>query len=209
MRELTVWVGAAIIYLYGTVNGAETTFTLVGDGYWQATAPRSEDDAYHLHLEAYSANGLEGVYEYTIYYYGMTGTITDRTTEDVRRGTDKGFYNASDFNRVEHNVKALADLLNGYHYQIDVNTKTNWTMQDIIKAEDRERYLSNLQTLKDRFFGTVPLPETMERLNHEGANNIERLIDEIYTHIRHMECSFRPCGTFAAGQTVFLPRSVI
>ena len=34
--------------------------------------------------------------------------ITDRTSEDVTLGTAKGFYNASDLNRVESTVARLA-----------------------------------------------------------------------------------------------------
>ena len=37
--------------------------------------------------------------------------ITDRTSEDVTLGTAKGFYNASDLNRVESTVARLAALL--------------------------------------------------------------------------------------------------
>ncbi len=81
-RNIDVWVGPKIIYLYGTVNGTAETFTLIGDGYWQATVPRTSDDNYELHLEAYSANGLEGAYDYTL-YYGMMPSVINRTPSDV------------------------------------------------------------------------------------------------------------------------------
>ena len=59
MQTLSVWVGVDIIYLYGTVNNVETTFTLIGNGVWEATVPRVKDDIYIIFLQAYSANGLE------------------------------------------------------------------------------------------------------------------------------------------------------
>lgn len=224
-RTLSVWVGAEIIYLYGTVNGEATTFTLVGAGKWQAVVPRTEDDKYVLHLEAYSENGLEGTYDYTL-YYGMIPCVTDRTQADVNRakalnakgweamteaertewlGGLKGAYNASDLNRVGHNVAYLAEVLGSYGYMVLVEPKTDWTAEDIPTQAQMATYLSNVQTLKDEFYGTTDLPETMDKLTAEGANNIERLLLEIETYINRMVDGFRRCGTLRSGQGVILP----
>ena len=224
-RTLSVWVGAEIIYLYGTVNGEATTFTLVGAGKWQAVVPRTEDDKYVLHLEAYSENGLEGTYDYTL-YYGMMPCITDRTQADVNRvralnakgwenmteaertewlGGLKGAYNVSDLNRVGHNVAYLAELLGGYGYSVTVSPKVNWQINDIPSVEDMDAYLSDVETLKAAFYGTTPLPESMNKLSYIDANNIEKLLLEIETYINRMVTGFRKCGTFKSGQGVILP----
>lgn len=203
-RDISVWVGASIIYLYGTVNGEAATFTLVGDGEWQATVPRTEDDNYLLHLEAYSADGLEGTYDYVL-YYGMMPGVTDRTQADVRDGTAKGYYNHTDLNRVGHNVEYLSGVLNGYGYAVTASPKTNWAVGNVPRASDMETYLGDVQAIKDRFYGATDLPSSMNSLTHTDANNIEILLAEIETYIGRMKDGFRKCGTFKSGQGVILP----
>lgn len=218
-RTLTVWVGPAIIYLYGTVNGDATTFTLAGDGNWQAVVPRTEDDNYLLHLEAYSASGLEGTYDYTL-YYGMMPGVTDRTQADVRwlatliskgwtamsdaEKTEwlagmKGAYNHTDINRVGHNVDYLAGLLIQYGYAVDVTPKTDWAAGDIPNASEMTVYLANVAALKAAFYGTVTLPIAMDNLTWDGANRIELLLAEIEIHIKHMIAGWRYCGATVCG----------
>lgn len=224
-RTLSVWVGASIIYLYGTVNGEAATFTLVGDGEWQATVPRSEDDNYVVHLEAYSANGLEGIFDYTI-YYGWMPVITDRTATDANRvralrakgwkalspeeqeewlSNLRGAYNASDLNRVGHNVDYLAEMLNNAGYVVEVEPKLNWIRSDEPTPEQMERYLLDVKALKEAFYGTTPLPESSDNMNYSDANNIEKLLEEIFTYINRMREGYRKCGTFRSGQGVILP----
>lgn len=189
-RALTVWVGAEIIYLYGTVNGTAQTFTLAGDGAWQATAPRSEDDNYLLHLEAYSANGLEGTYDYTL-YYGMMPCVTDRTG---------AYYNASDLNRVGHNVAYLAGLLEMYGYTVPVSPRTDWQVGDKPSQADMSSYLADLAALKAALYGSVPLPDSMSRLTAEGANNIERQLCEVERNINRMIASWYYSGELYVGE---------
>ena len=194
-RTLSVWVGATIIYLYGTVNGVATTFTLVGGGEWQAVVPRSEHDNYDIHLEAYSANGLEGTYDYTL-YYGMRPLVTNRVG---------GYYNAEDLNRVDGVVQYLADTLELCGYSVVVAPKIDWEKEDIPRVSEMETYLGDVKALKDKFYGTTPLPESMDYLAYTDANNIEKLLLEIETYINRMIDGFRYCGTFKSGQGVILP----
>lgn len=202
-RTLSVWVGASIIYLYGTANGEAATFTLSGDGYWQAVVPRTEDDNYVLHLEAYSTNGLEGTYDYTL-YYGMIPSVIDRTSADVQNNTEKGYYNYTDLNRVGHNVEYLAGLLNGYGYEVTVTPKTDWAVGDIPTYVQMTQYLTDLATLKDAFYGTVTLPATMNSITHDDANRIELQLAQIETNINHMIAGFQRCGVAICGTEVIL-----
>jgi len=203
-RTLSVWVGVEIIYLYGTVNGVAATFTLVGGGMWQAIVPRSEDDNYLLHLEAYSENGLEGVYDYVL-YYGLMPFVTDRTAADVRDKTIKGYYTHIDLNRVGHNVDHLARVLNGYGYSVSVLPRTDWAADDVPRVSDMETYIGDVKEIKDKFYGTTALPDSMNNLTFTDANNIEKLLEEIETYINRMVAGFRKCGTFKSGQGVILP----
>lgn len=223
-ETITVWVGATIIYLYGTVNDEAATFTLVGDGAWQAVVARSEDNNYTIHLEAYSSSGLDGTYDYTL-YYGWLPVVTDRAQSDVTRlkylrnkgwdnmsaaeraewlGTLKGAYNYTDLNRVGQNVRFLVDELAGYGYTVSVMPKVDWALGDIPTAAQMQQYLVDVAALKTTFYGTTELPATMTGLTAEAANNIEKLLLEISTYITRMAEGFLKCGTQKCGSEVIL-----
>lgn len=202
-QTLSIWIGPEIIYLYGTVNGEDTIFTKVSMTHWQATVPKSEDDVYSLHLEAYSANGLEGTYEFEL-YYGMLPLITDRSDIDIRYRTRKAFYNAEDLNRVGNVVMYLVNQLNLYGYAIDTNIRTNWTEDEIPTLVEMDHYLNTIKQLKATLYGTVPLPNTMSKLTFESANNIEKALLEVERYLNRMLDGFKYCGTFKCGQGVIL-----
>ncbi len=111
MQTLSVWVGDNIIYLYGTVNNTEVTFTCMGDGVWQAIVPKAEDDVYIIFLQAYSANGFE--YEGQRFIQVYSGWV-----EPKINWTHDDYGNWNDFNRQKHNVEYIATfvlpLLNVY-----------------------------------------------------------------------------------------------
>jgi len=222
-KTLTVWVGASIIYLYGTVNGVAYTFTLLGEGFWQAVVPRTADDNYLLHLEAYSANGLEGTYDYNL-FYGFIAAVTDRTAADVARvkalinkGWElmldaeksewmsgmKGAYTPTDLNRVGHNLIYLVGLLNSYGYYLSVVPKTDWTYADIPTASDMIVYLENLSIL--RFLSAQEIPSSMDNITYIDANNIEKMLVEVKYKIESLVSGFRHCGAVISGQGVILP----
>jgi hypothetical protein len=229
-QTLNVWLGPEIIYLYGTVNGVAATFTLIGSGQWQAEVERSADNNYALHLEVYSANGLEGTHDYTL-YYGMLPLVTDRTQADAREVRQliqrinraggwefasaedkarfsmqlKGAYNAEDLNRVGQVVAFLTGELAMSGYAVETEPKTNWAVEDIQNKVQMAAYLGDVKALKAGFYGTVDLPETMDKLTADNANNIEKLLEEIFMYIGWMRDGYRKCGTFKCGQGVILP----
>jgi len=202
-RAISVWLGPEIIYVYGTVNGEPATFTLAAPKLWEAVVPRTPNDIYEVHLECYSENGLEYTKELTL-YYGWMACITDRTLQDVIRGTSKGFYNAEDLNRVGRNVKYLVGVLHECGYDVPANPKEDWDETDIPKASEMESYLADLEALKAGFYGSIPLPDSMNDLTLDGANNIEKLLMEINELINRMKAGYRKCGTVKSGQGVIL-----
>lgn len=142
--------------------------------------------------------------------------IYDRTAEDVRTAQEqrgkvttplKGCYNATDMNRVEAAVKALAAELNSAGYAVTVNPVT-YAESDIIRRSDFAAYLADVQTLRDAIAvrATTPeLPAADAKLDYIGANNIEKILADLDELLGWMTYSRKYCGTFAAGQTI-LPR---
>lgn len=142
--------------------------------------------------------------------------IYDRTAEDVQTAQKqrgkvltplKGCYNASDMNRVETAVKALAAELNSAGYKVEITPRT-FAESDIIRRAQWAQYLENVQRLREAYYtlaetGELPKPE--DKLGYQGANTIEKILADIDLLIGWMKYSQKYCGTFAAGQTI-LPR---
>lgn len=90
----------------------------------------------------------------------------------------KGAYNYSDLNRVERAVSEISDIEG-----LRLSTKTDWAMWDVPTKADMNRYLSNIRTLKTLYGSDIEIPDTMENLTYETANNIERIILAAYEAI--------------------------
>ena len=112
----------------------------------------------------------------------------------------KGAYNAADLNRVGQAIQYLADLLNSYGYSATISPKTDWAISDIPRAADVTQYIADLNTLKNAFYGTTELPDSMNNLTVTAANNIEKLLLEIEDYITNMAAAFVYSGEVYSGE---------
>ncbi len=96
-------------------------------------------------------------------------------TEVIATNATKGAYNYSDLNRVERAVAELSDELG-----LGLITKTDWTMWDVPRASDMERFLQNIETIRNAEGISTALPESMNELTYSGANNIETVLLDAY-----------------------------
>lgn len=96
----------------------------------------------------------------------------------------KGMYTHNDLNRVEKAVEAISLRFKESGYDVpELNTKTNWTYHDTVTKTDMERYLHNISVLREFFmvFSDTPtVPNINARLNYELANDIEKILKDIY-----------------------------
>lgn len=99
-------------------------------------------------------------------------------TEIIATTATKGAYNYSDLNRVERAVAEISELGG-----LGLVTKTNWTMWDVPTVADMNRYLSNMRVLRSRYSSDITLPDSMEKLTYETANNIEKIILAAYKKV--------------------------
>jgi len=163
---------------------------------------------YTIYIEAYSAVGLEEIYETTL-YYGFTPPKTDWTAAD--------YETAGDFNRQKSNIEfAATDTLPGLYY-FPLHTAI-----DDLDTADRPT-IGILNTLEGNTAGIeacgIPLPGEWgasktwaypgTKPNYEDWNRWELNAKLIYDMAVRMRISFRPSGTFAAGQSDILPRRVV
>lgn len=198
-QTISATLPASTVYVSGTVNDVAVTWTNVGGEIWEAVADRAEDDIYAVALTIVSASGQSTSTSFTL-YYGLLNLITDRTQADVDYaarlnavGWDgmtadertawtlglKGTYNAADLNRVGNAVNYVAGRLEGAGYSVPVNPKIDWLESDIPTYSDMSIYLNNVEIIRGTL--TVPtatpeVPDDMEGLTYEEANDIERIL---------------------------------
>ena len=200
-QVLSVSLPSEIIYVSGTVNGTAYTWTLI-EGAWTATVERAADDTYAVALTAVTAAGVSTNYTLTL-YYGLLSLITDRTRADVANQTDKGFYNASDLNRVGAAVEYIAGRFTSLGYACPVTVKKDWLTSDAPTASQLETYRQNIITLRGQIAvmqSTPEAPASMAGLTYVKANNIEQILLDLDALITNIAKSWCFSGELYAGE---------
>lgn len=200
-QVLSVSLPIEIIYVSGTVNGTAYTWTLL-EGAWTATVERAADDTYAVALTAVTAAGTSTNFALTL-YYGLLSLITDRTRADVEEQTDKGFYNASDLNRVGAAVEYIAGRFTALGYACPVTTKTDWLASDVPTASQLETYRQNIVTLRSQIAvmaSTPEVPASMAGLDYVKANDIEQILLDLDALITNITKSWYFSGELYAGE---------
>ena len=200
-QVLSVSLPSEIIYVSGTVNGTAYTWTLI-EGAWTATVERAADDTYVVALTAVTAAGVSTNYTLTL-YYGLLNLITDRTRADVENETDKGFYNASDLNRVGAAVEYIAGRFTALGYDCPVTVKKDWLTSDAPTASQMETYRQNIVTLRGQIAvmqSTPEAPASMAGLNYVKANNIEQILLDLDALLTNAAAAWYQSGELYAGE---------
>ena len=206
-QTISATLPASTVYVSGTVNDVSVVWTNTGGEVWEAVADRAIDDIYHVELTIVNSSGASTTTSFTL-YYGLLNLITDRTQADVdyavrlsQKGWSgmtaeekadwesnlKGTYNASDLNRVGNAVTYVAGRLTEAGYFVPVSPKIDWTDSDIPKESDMQTYLEDVEILRSALTvlpETPEVPEDMEGLTYEEANDIERIflaVDDLIT----------------------------
>ncbi len=226
IRRVAVQLQDDVVYVTGTVNGLNTTFTLqevtTEGSIWSADVLRSRNDVYDISVIAINAAGGQSTLKTTL-YYGLH-LVTDRTYGDVERANylnDKGItgmspaelqewlsglkgcYNASDLNRVESAVQYLLDRLDKVGIFLELEIKNTWQTTDWPTAKNMERYLYNLRSVRSALtlpMGTPNVPATVNNLDYEKANDIEKLLEIVDILISNIEQAFLFSGEIYSGE---------
>lgn len=225
-RRITAVLPAGAVYVSGTVNGGAAVWTQGENNTWSAEAPRDSRDIYKVSLTIIGANGLSAQTGFTL-YYGASNLITWRTQGDVDRAsyllslwgpdgfsgteTEKaeymggliGAYNAEDLNRVGAAAEYLSNRLDKLGYSVTVQAKTGWEARDVPTKAQTEQYLDNVSALREAIAvlpGTPPVPESMEGLTWQKANDIEQILFDINLLLGNIERGYIYSGEVYAGE---------
>ena len=131
----------------------------------------------------------------------MENLIFDRTQNDLEQKTPKSYYNYTDLNRVETWCEYLANLLTSYSYPVSISIKKNWAMSDLPNVNDIERIRSNVNAIKTVFHAYTDVPENLNYMTIEKANDIEKILSELDFLTKNMISSFRYSYTFNSGES--------
>lgn len=133
----------------------------------------------------------------------MLELITDRTTEDVRLGSERGVYGAVDLNRVGEAITYIADRLKAAGNDIMVSPKTDWVREDIPTPAQMVHYLEQIQKVRDvlAVYQTTPtVPADMVDLTHTEANDIEKILVDVDQLITNMIAAYYYSGELYGGE---------
>ena len=201
-EQVSVRLASDILYVEGYVNGSLAEFQKQENNMWTAIVEKSDNNIYEVYIKAYNTNGLATEVSTTL-YYGVN-LIYDRTTKDLYDKTDKAYYNTTDLNRVESATEYISRLLKLYSYFYgELECKKDWLMTDFPTEEEMNRYLNNIQKLMDSFYlkeNTPNLPQSMNYLDIEKANNIEKILYDLNELIENMISQFYYCGEIYSGE---------
>lgn len=201
MEQVQVSLGLDIIYVHGSVNGIEATFSLVETGLWSAVVDKAVNGKYTVVITAYNSLGTATTYETTIYKLeGLIQSKLDWTQWD--------YYNAEDLIRVEANTQFVADYLESMGYIAGLQQiKVDWTMLDYPTLSTINKIESNIEKLKNCFYAPNGWQDrktwvTKMKFSYQDALRFEKNLDLLVKIIDLIKNSTKYAGTFSAGQEV-------
>lgn len=112
----------------------------------------------------------------------------------------KGCFNVSDINRIENNVRYIADRLNVLKYTNTIETKS-WDVYGLPDVTEISRLINNVSKLITAYYrpaNSPDLPNTL--LTYEQVNALEKNLYMIKNLIDTEENQFRFCGTITCGE---------
>lgn len=124
--------------------------------------------------------------------------ITDRTAQDVSTGTEKGFYNVSDIQRINSYIKYLSGVL-------DLNlTVTSVSLGQALTRAQMDAILSNINAIRAAWYVADDTPITPIAVNwdYEKANNIEKILLALDEFYQSVQIDKLYSGTFRAGSQI-------
>ena len=222
-QTVAVTLPTDVIYVSGTVNGIEYTWTNVDADRWEAVVARTESEIYVVALTLINDLGTTTSTHFTL-YYGVLNLVTNRTERDVERwrllhskgytalteeekrewdAGMKGAYNFEDMNRVESAVGFIANRLRDAGYFAEPVVHTGWNVGDHPTKEDMRRYFGNIALLRSMLplYTTTPAtPTTEKKLDYLAANAIEQILSDLDRQISAINQSWYYTGDVFSGE---------
>lgn len=131
------------------------------------------------------------------------GTATTEQVQQYLSDTNKGAYNASDFNRVETAVAYLEAKLTEYGYQVPNIVQWTWSRTTIPTVSNFATYVAKVEQIRSIISVYATTPATpVEGIAHFGvteANDLEKILVDVEELLRKMEAAWYYCGDLYCG----------
>lgn len=117
---------------------------------------------------------------------------------DVINKAEKGYYNASDLNRVRKAAEYIQSLLYKSGVTVVLSNKKTWTEQDIPTALELDNYIQDVSKIRSAISvlpSTPYPPDSAEYLTWSSANDIEKILFDIDTILNFFQKVFLRSGT--------------
>lgn len=130
----------------------------------------------------------------------MIEFITDRTVQDVFDGTDKGWLNYTDVNRI---VYAISYLINYFKLNISALRKANYESRDILYKDEVDDIVAHINSIRNVTPIKIDIKTPTQMLMYTDLNDIEKILELLYNYYneRHEQKKLYS-GTFRAGNHI-------
>lgn len=132
--------------------------------------------------------------------------IFDRTASDVSGGTDKGYYNYTDANRVQEAVEYIVDRITAKGYNVTIETGISFEQNQIFRTSNFTDWLNNLSEVYGVFTLDASIkvpPSSLQNFSYLTANSIEEMLYHVNGSMDRMEKTPVPCGLAECGGDYF------
>lgn len=128
----------------------------------------------------------------------LESLITDRTAQDVSTGTQKGFYNVSDIQRINSYIEYLSDVL-GLNL-----TVTDVSLGQALTRAQMDDIINNVNAIRAVWYVAKDTPQTPIAVNwdYKKANNIEKILLALDEFYQSTQIDKLYSGTFRAGHQI-------
>ncbi len=120
--------------------------------------------------------------------------------------SSEDYYNFEDLNRVENNTEVVANIINLYFKEINLNINKNRDMRTIEFSNSLNRIENNINLLKLSFNKPLiwEVPKTNwqpgTNFNYEDANRLENNLLHLFNLLQNTVGNFKYCGTLNCGE---------
>ena len=128
----------------------------------------------------------------------LESLITDRTAQDVSTGTQKGFYNVSDIQRINSYIEYLSDVL-GLNLSV-----TGVSLGQALTRAQMKSIIDNVNAIRAVWYVASDTPQTPIAVNwdYKKANNIEKILLALDEFYQSTQIDKLYSGTFRAGNQI-------
>lgn len=124
--------------------------------------------------------------------------VLDRTITDVETGTEKGFYNVSDIERINSYIEYLAE-------ELDLElTIVNPSLGEALTLAKIQGIIDNVNSIRNVWYVAedTPVTPTATAWDYVKANNIEKILQALYDFMVSSKIDKLYSGTFRSGNHI-------